>query len=231
MTESQIQAVSLKLPTFWADQPKVWFAQAEAQFNLRNITADDTKYYYVVSALDQATAKRVSDFISAPPEKDKYDALKGRLNDTYGLSEFKCGTSLLHMPDLGDNKPSVLMDNMLALLDGHEPCFLFISLFLERMPEDIRSILAHSKLKDCRQLAKAADTLWETHQASSANAIRKQNATALRSSCTTKKTDLGDETARLSKQCFFHCKFGDKARNCSSPCSFSSSGNGQAGRQ
>ena len=43
-------AVSLKLPTFWTSQPEVWFAQAEAQFNLRCITSDDTKYFYVVAA-------------------------------------------------------------------------------------------------------------------------------------------------------------------------------------
>ena len=65
-------AVALKLPTFWTAQPDVWFAQAEAQFNLRGITADDTKYYYVVAALDQDTATRVLDLISQPPDDNKY---------------------------------------------------------------------------------------------------------------------------------------------------------------
>ena len=58
---SEEHAVSLKLPTFWSSQPEVWFAQAEAQFNLRIITADDTKYYYVLAALDQPTATRLLD--------------------------------------------------------------------------------------------------------------------------------------------------------------------------
>ncbi len=56
-------AVSLKLPHFWPQQPEVWFTQAEAQFHTRNITADDTKYYYVVSALDQTTASRLIDLL------------------------------------------------------------------------------------------------------------------------------------------------------------------------
>ena len=30
--EVQVQAVSLKLPTFWTLQPEVWFHQAESQF-------------------------------------------------------------------------------------------------------------------------------------------------------------------------------------------------------
>ena len=48
-----VDSVAVKLPTFWAAQPKVWFAQAEAQFKLRKITSDETMYFHVVAALDQ----------------------------------------------------------------------------------------------------------------------------------------------------------------------------------
>ena len=80
---SEENAVSLKLPQFWAAEPQIWFAQAEAQFALRKIVSDDTKYYYILSALDQSTASRLKDFISNPPEEDKYDALKDRLLETW----------------------------------------------------------------------------------------------------------------------------------------------------
>ena len=80
-------AVSLKLPTFWTSQPQVWFAQAEAQFNIRGITVDETKYFYVLSALDQDTATRLLDLISLPLPDSKYAALKERLLDTFGLSK------------------------------------------------------------------------------------------------------------------------------------------------
>ena len=83
MTE---HAVSLKLPTFWTSQPRVGFAQAEAQFAIRRITADETKYYYILSALDQGTAARLLDLISHPPAEDKYQAVKSRLLDTYPRS-------------------------------------------------------------------------------------------------------------------------------------------------
>lgn len=116
-------AVSLKLPTFWTSQPQVWFAQAEAQFNLRNITVDETKYYYVLSALDQATAARLLDLINQPPDRNKYDALKKRLVDTFGLDKRERASRLLHVRPLGDSKPSTLMDEMLALLGDHPPLF------------------------------------------------------------------------------------------------------------
>ena len=60
-------AVALKLPTFWTSQPQVWFSQTEAQFALQKITVNETQYYHVLAALDQATATRVLDLISAPP--------------------------------------------------------------------------------------------------------------------------------------------------------------------
>ena len=64
-------AVSLKLPPFWTSQPQVWFQQAEAQFTIHSITANDTKYAYVVAALDQDTASRLLDLLRTPPTTNK----------------------------------------------------------------------------------------------------------------------------------------------------------------
>ena len=147
-------AVSLKLPTFWTFQPEVWFAQAEAQLELRKVTADATKYFYVLAALDQQTATRFIDLISRPPATDKYKTLKDRLLETFGLSKRERDARLLHFRPLGDSKPSALMDEMLALLGDHTPCLLFEQLFLERLPEDTRIQLVDGKIEDHRELAR-----------------------------------------------------------------------------
>ena len=52
-------SVSLNLPPFWAAESHIWLAQAEAQFALSKIVADETKYFYILSALDQVTASRL----------------------------------------------------------------------------------------------------------------------------------------------------------------------------
>ena len=116
-------AVSLKLPAFWTSQPQVWFVQAEAQFHLCGITNEDTKYFYMLAALDQSTATRLLDLISQPPDEDKYTAIKDRLLETFGLSKQVRATRLLHLRPLGDSKSSSLMDEMLALLGGHPRVF------------------------------------------------------------------------------------------------------------
>ena len=218
-------AVSLKLPTFWTSQPEVWFAQAEAQFNLRGITTDDTKYFYVLAALDQQTATRLLDLISQPPADNKYRTLKDRLISTFGLSKYERASRLLHFRPLGDSKPSALMDEMLALLGDHPPCLLFEQLFLERLPEDIRIQLVDSKMDDHRQLAKRADALWSSrNMESNTNAV--QRRPPARQQQTKSKAPVPSSDNRL---CYYHRTFGEAARQCRQPCTWS--GNEKAGRQ
>ena len=143
-------AVAIKLPTFWTSQPRVWFAQAEAQFVIRKITADDTKYYHVLSALDQDTATRLLDLISSPPSENKYQTLE-----------------------------------------------------------------------DHRGLARKADALWAAKgMGPSANAIQKPPPKGRKA-----KSPEGHKDTL----CYYHRRFGESARQCRDPCTWS--GNGQAGRQ
>ena len=128
-----------------------------------------------MSALDQDTATRLLDLVGNPLNEDKYATLKQRLIDTFCLSKRERAARLLHTRPLGDSKPSALMDEMLALLGDHPPCFLFEQLFLERLPEDIRSQLVDAAVRDHRELARKADALWEARDLGvSANAGRPQ---------------------------------------------------------
>ena len=68
-------AVHMKLPTFWPDAAEVWFAQADAQFAIRNLTSSKTKFYHVVAVLPQEVASQILDLIRAPPLGDPYKVL------------------------------------------------------------------------------------------------------------------------------------------------------------
>ena len=221
-----MDAVSLKLPTFWTSQPEVWFAQTEAQFNLRGIVADETKYYYVIAALDQDTASRLIDLIGQPPENEKYQTLKERLLNTFGLSKRERATRLLHFRPLGDSKPSALMDEMLALLGSHPPCLLFEQLFLERLPEDIRIHLVDAKIDDYRELARRADALWSSRDVpeSYANAIQRKSFVRRKPPKSKAAVPTSEKTL-----CYYHQRFGEAAHQCRPPCAWVE--NDKAGRQ
>ena len=63
---AETNAVSLKLPQFWADGAKIWFAQTESQFVIRNITAEITKYYHLFAALQNDGEINLTDFCEHP---------------------------------------------------------------------------------------------------------------------------------------------------------------------
>ena len=222
-------AVSIKLPTFWTAQPHVWFQQAEAQFTIRGITADPTKYAYIVAALDQDTASRLLDLLSNPPTENKYEAIKTRLLKTFGLSRRVRANKLLNMDDLGDRMPSALMDEMLSLLDGHQPCMLFEQLFLNRMSDAIRLQLADADFTDPRKVAEQADQLWLSMDHNSSSALHKATYPHRQARGKSTAPAKSNDANFNAEWCFYHNKFGDKARKCVQPCKFP--GNSQAGRQ
>ena len=167
-------AVAIKLPTFWSNQPEVWFIQAEAQFHLRKITDDTTISYHVVAALDMEISKRIYDILSSPPAQNKYQALKTRLLGAYGITKRHKACKLLHLRSLGDRKPSEVMDEMLALLGGHGLCFIAEQLFLEQLPMDIQMQLANEDFSNPRAVADKADMLWlAKSQSASTDSIHK----------------------------------------------------------
>ena len=179
-----------------------------------------------MSALDQSTSTRLLDLISAPPTDNKYNkAVKDRLLDTFSLSRRERASRLLHVRPLGDSKPSALMDEMLALLGDHPPCLLFEQLFLERLPGDIRAQLADSQIVDHRELARKANALWSAKDmGDSINAIERR-----RKNKPIPPTGVKPPTGPKDKLCYYHRKFGDAARQCQDPCTWT--GNEQAGRQ
>lgn len=48
--------VFVKLPSFWTDSQEVRFLQAEAQFEVKRITASHTKFTQFVASLSQDVA-------------------------------------------------------------------------------------------------------------------------------------------------------------------------------
>ena len=128
---SPVGFVSLKLPVFWPDAAEVWFAQADAQFVICSVTVSKTKFYQGVSVLPQEVASQILDLIHAPPAGDPCGVLREHLITLYMLKDYQCFEALVSLPLSGDQKPSHLMNRMLALLpDDYKPGFILRGLFL-----------------------------------------------------------------------------------------------------
>lgn len=212
------KTVILKLPEFWESSAAAWFAQTEAQFALHGITDDSARYFHVVSALGGSTAARTVGFITSPPAAGKYAAFKAFLLKTFELSRTERARRLLAIHNLGDSKPSDHMEMMLSLLGTEEPNFLFMELFLRHMPQPVRTALANTTITEPRALAEEADRFFLATQRNSPEVLAPMRSYNPHSRDTL--TGRATDSQASGGMCYFHSRFGAKAKKCRAPCNY-----------
>lgn len=246
----QIAASSVhKLPPFWKENPKLWFLQIESIFAISGITRDETKFQYIIANIDSNFLPHVSDILETPPSDgtSKYQAIKDRLIGSFSESQESKLRRLLKSQQLGDQKPSHFLQVMRNLASGQLNDTLLKTLFLEQLPEDVRSILVISQVNDISSLALQADKIMSlrSQQVFSVNssadtdislifqkidAIEKKFNNFSRSRSSERNhnnnASYSGKSRNRSKSrnkdwCWYHNRFADKATKCVSPCSFS----------
>lgn len=138
-----VAAVGVKLPDFWKTDPEMWFAQAEAQFALANVTRDETEFHHIVAMVDPTVICHTSDLVQRPPVDNKYKAVRKRLVSRFLLTSQAKLERLLGTHDLGDLRPSPLLAKMQELAPGLAvDAPLLKMFFLQRLPPNVRGILS-----------------------------------------------------------------------------------------
>ena len=128
-----------------------------------------------MASLPQDVAAQILDLIRAPLAGDPYEVLKERLTTLYSLNDYQRFKALVSLPLTGDQKPSHLMNRMLALLpDDHKPDFILHGLFLGHLPVEVCSHLLQEKISDPRSLALKADELFQSRVSSPVNLLAEQ---------------------------------------------------------
>lgn len=160
-----VSAFTLKLPPYWSSDPEMWFQQVEAQFRTRGITAQRTKFDYIVASLSPEFATEVRDLIIRPPDTDPYNALREQLIKRTTASEQRKLQQLFSAEELGDRKPTQLLRRIQQLLGERatttDGTFLR-ELFLQRLPSNVRMILASTSASSTLdELAELADKIMD----------------------------------------------------------------------
>lgn len=233
-----VDRVAIKPPPFWKADPKLWFVQLEAQFALSSITADLTKYNHVLSVVDTSILSQISELLLNPPADNKYNAIKDRLISIYSDSQEKKLKTLLSDMNLGDKKPSQLLNEMTRLGGSSVSCELLKTLWMQHLPAQMQSVLATSN-DNLDNLAKMADKIAEIEQPRNfavhnndpslidtiqklykevqelklQHSRREQSPHRKRS-----KTPLRQPQEEDGEVCWYHLYFKDRARSCRAPC-------------
>jgi len=191
------QPHKVKLQQFWTHKPKVWFTNAEAEFDTCYVRDQRTMFNLVVKTLAEEALDRAAAIVEHPENfLNPYLALKQRLLEIYQMDPWECCSRLLHFRELGDWKPSQMMDAMLVL---HKPEHLFKSIFLARIPADMRDhVQREAERLDCRELAAYADTIWQSRNANRANVLAALPLPSTPTPAGEEVDDLADEVAAVS---------------------------------
>ncbi|XP_065087143.1 uncharacterized protein LOC135708889 [Ochlerotatus camptorhynchus] len=240
--QQNIAAVAVKLPEFWKNDPHMWFAQAEAQFCLAQVTRDETKFWHIVAKIDQSVICHVSDLVSNPPAENKYGAVKERLIARFALSPQARLEQLLGSCDLGDLRPTHLLAKMQESSTGlNVDDALMKMLFLQRLPPSVRAVLSISD-GSLQKLAEMADKMIDSSPATAAAvhvpasstgqnadyASLKEEIEVLTAEIRRLKTEPTRNRSRSSSKprsrgddiCWYHRKYGNRADRCREPCAF-----------
>jgi hypothetical protein len=236
----------LTLPAFWISEPAAWFALAEAKFCTNNITSQRVMFDLLVAALPEKNLSQVMDIIKNIPAINPFEVLKLRLLEAQVLSDQEKMDTLFQLGPLGDRKPSQLLASMLSVCpSGMELQPVFQYLFLQRLPQTLRTLLGEQECGDIRALAALADRLWASHKPQPHEVMAVQEpvgggdgeqqiaAVQPKKKHPKKKTSGGGgprgnggvlshaEQARVgSGLCFKHFCYGAKANSCTKPCNW-----------
>ena len=197
---------------------------------------------------------------SATSSSMSYDTLKQQLIKCTSLPEQHRLQQLFHSTELGDRKPTQLLRRMQQLLgdnatatDGTLPR----ELFLQRLPSNIRMVLASSSdAKSLEDIAQLADKIVNiapptmsslapspspsttevdnlraevTHLKELVSTLYPRGRSSRNRSPSPQRNPRSHSPPPLNPGlCWYHARFGDRARNCTPPCS--KSGNSPASR-
>lgn len=244
----EISRVTVRVPPFWRQNPKLWFRQLESQFITSAITSDTTKYHTLVGSIESNILNHVSQIVEEPPAVNKYETLKAALLNEFVESEEKRLRQLLDNVSACDKKPSALLREMRELAGGKVSDDLLKTLWIQRLPTTTKAILSVSDDK-VDKLAIMADKIHDQSDSVSINGVSvksddriallenkfeelifKIDALAIGSQRRPRSSSRNSGQNRnrspsSNSFCWYHYKFGSRATKCRLPCSFKSSEN------
>lgn len=228
----EVSPITVKLPTFYTSDPLSWFQRTEAQFGLRGISADETKFWHVLASLDVDTLAHMSCVIAQVKSGEKYTTLKSFLIKCYSLTSWERADRVLATTHLGDRRPSHLASHLPTTLGEFPPDILLHQVFMHCLPTYVQDALAGMDITDLKTLADRTDEIMACPCLQGPSVC---NASLDLPEPADLQGDLPDvyrvyrqDTRRPTSQrqqpsgweriCFFHRRFSLAACQCQSPC-------------
>lgn len=234
-------AAVARLPAFWRHAPEHWFTHAEATFACQRISANNTRINHVLTALDEEGIRAVADLLGSSAT---YERIRRRLIDVFSVPRSTRFREIVLPGGIGDRRPSQLLRDMRNAAPQDLGEVALKEFWLQKLPTNVLAIIS-SMDETTDALAARADRIMEVCSSQRVDAVsvpddRLSELTKAVQSLTqqmqtivarTQHPPNGSNTPRQhtssrhgsfrnTDMCFYHAKFGKKAKRCQSPCKF-----------
>lgn len=161
-------AVRLPIPPIVRDNIELWFIQLEHWFAVNRIVSDSTRFSTVVAALDANLLQQIYETVRNPPAPpaSKYDAVRTAVIRNFTESEQRRAQQFVSGLQLGDKKPSHLLNELRRIGGEAQDEKLLKVLWMNRLPIQVQTCLA-AVTQPLTALAELADSVMETFRVGS----------------------------------------------------------------
>lgn len=232
---------NLKLPHFYRKNVDIWVEQVHSAFSTAGIFDEASRFHITIANLESDVVEMVSDLVFSPPPQTPFITLCGRLKKEFGLSAAQKMEQLMSIR-LETSKPSHLLREMRRLAGNTVSAEFLTTLFLQKLPPIARAVLSTATC-DLAALAEQADLIMEQPSLSICpisnnlpvptspteddrfSRLEQQlqslhmSVDAIRKGATPPQSK-NSHTTGTPVLCYFHRRFGTRARKCTQPCSF-----------
>lgn len=162
--------VRLPMPKIVRDNIELWFLQLEHWFTVSRIASDSVRFSTVVSALDANLLQQIYEVVRNPPAApaSKYDAIRNAVIRNFSESEQRRAQQFVSGLQLGDKKPSHLLNELRRIGGEAQDEKLLKVLWMNRLPIQVQTCLA-AVTQPLTALAELADSVMETFRVGSSN--------------------------------------------------------------
>ncbi|CAG9760648.1 unnamed protein product [Ceutorhynchus assimilis] len=129
------QSKAFSLPSFWKEEPELWFKTVDSIFEINNIFHEKIKFGKVISIPDCSIIQENSNIFNFQDKNDAYSLLKKHLVKNYKISDEE------KMFKLGDRKPSQLFNEMSKLASGQMSKSYILLAWINKLPQNIANVV------------------------------------------------------------------------------------------
>ena len=215
MERKEVNAASVKLPTFSPEAPELWFRQVESHFRLKKITVSQTKYDHVLASVPHEVFAQVA-VEDLSGHVDPYGELKKKFLAEYSLSPIDRVFKALELQGEGAKKTASKVLNLVRDIPDFTEVF-------------VKAVLVKNTAEELQPLARSlAGQKLDVFVKSLAD-IEAKHGPVFSVKVEDKASHKEEsEVNKLTKDglCWKHAKFKAKAWRCADPrnCQFSKNG-------